>query len=92
MNEFLPQDLALACHSAGLLTGPDGAYTSQMAEIVEEAGPVLAGRDRTDLALLTEVRLAAGALLETLSDDEVTRLLPYIRREYDRQKIPTDVE
>ena len=91
MNEFLPQDLALACHSAGLLDSPSGPHTSQMAEIVEEAGPVLEGRDHADPALITEVRLASGSLLERLSDVEIARLLPYIGREYQKQKIPTNL-
>jgi hypothetical protein len=88
MHEYLPQDLALACHSAGLLDSPDGPHTPKMVDIIEEAGPVLEGRDHTDPALITEVRLATGPLLEMLNDDEVGQLLPFIRDAYGKQKIP----
>jgi hypothetical protein len=88
MSEFMPQDLVFACQAAGLLH-PHGETTPLLEELVELAGPVLAVHDEEDPALVTEVRLAAGPLVENLGDEEIAQLLPFLRREYDRRKFPS---
>jgi protein-tyrosine-phosphatase len=88
MHEFISEDLAMACYSAGLLDAPGGRHTSRMAEIIESSGPIIETCDQTDPALITELRLAAGDLVETLSDEQIGELIPYLRREYAKQKMP----
>jgi hypothetical protein len=90
MHEFLSEEVAMACYSAGLLNDPAGKGTAAFMETVELAGPVLHGRDHTDPALVTEVRLAAGDLLGKLSDNDIAQLIPILRREYEKQRSPLD--